>query len=187
MNAQGALSFGGQREVELGLSVVDVAGVQVELCQTRGGARLMGGAIYAAVDETFELFFRLTGNTDARVLVEMSHPSAVADVSPCVLDARFAVSAGNKAAQPPPAATEPQGGDNSWLDSLPEGGVRELFEHLAAHGAVTESEAVGMLGSQRKLRSFAIRFEDYAAKAPFSVRIDVVSGVKRYVREGALA
>ena len=187
MTAQGALSFGGQREVELSLSVVDVAGVQVELCQTRGGARLMGGAIYAAVDETFELFFRLTGNTDARVLVEMSHPSAVVEVSPCVLDARFAVSAGNKAAQPPPAATEPPGGDNSWLDSLPEGGVRELFEHLAAHGAVTESEAVEMLGSQRKLRSFAIRFEDYAAKAPFSVRIDVVSGVKRYVREGALA
>jgi len=185
MNAQGALSFGGQREVELSLSVVDVAGVQVELCQTRGGARLMGGAIYAAVDQTFELFFRLTGNTDARVLVEMSHPSAVADVSPRVLDARFAVSAGNKAAQPPPATTEPSGGDNNWLDSLPEGGVRELFEHLAAHGAVTESEAVAMLGSQRKLRSFAIRFEDYAAKAPFSVRIDVVSGVKRYVREGA--
>ena len=145
----------------------------------------MGGAIYAAVDENFEIFFRLVGNTDARVLVELNHPSAVADVSPCVLDARFVVSAGNHPEQPPTVVPEPAGGDNNWLDSLPEGGVRELFGHLAAHGAVTESEAVGMLGSQRKLRSFAIRFEDYAAKAPFSVRIDVVSGVKRYVREGA--
>ena len=184
-NAQEALSFGGQREVELSLSVVDLVGVQVELCQTRGGARLMGGAIYAAVDERFELFFRLTGNTDARVLVEMSHPSAVVDVSPCVLDARFAVTAGHAGSQQSATAAEPTGESRNWLDSLPAGGVRELFEHLASHGAVTESEAVAMLGSQRKLRSFAIRFEDYAAKAPFSVRIDVVSGVKRYVREGA--
>ena len=96
------------------------------------------------------------------------------------------MSAGNKGSQPPTVAIEPTGESSSWLDSLPAGGVRELFEHLAAHGAVTESEAVAMLGSQRKLRGFAIRFEGYAAKAPFSVRIDVVSGVKRYVCEGAL-
>ena len=50
---------------------------------------------------------------------------------------------------------------------------------------MTEVEAVAMLGNQRALRRFAIRFEDYAAKAPFSVRIDIVAGVKRYVREGA--
>ena len=186
MNAQGALSFGGQPEVELGLSVVDITGVQVELCQTRGGARLMGGSIYAVVDQRFELFFRLTGNTDARVLVELNHPSAVADVSPCVLEARFAVSADHTGSQPPTAAAADRTSERSnWLDRLPEGGVRELFEHLTVHGAVTESEAVAMLGSQRKLRRFAIRFEDYAAMAPFSVRIDVVSGVKRYVRQGA--
>ena len=185
MIAQGALSFGGQREVELGLSVVDTPGVQVELCQTRGKARLMGGTIYATVDERFELFFRLTGNTDARVLVELNHPSAVVDVSPCVLDARFAVSATHTASQPPAMAASPQSEGRNWLDDLPEGGVRKLFEHLAAHGAVTEAEAVAMLGNQRALRRFAIRFEEYAVKAPFSVRIDVVAGVKRYVREGA--
>ncbi|MFT4628273.1 MAG: hypothetical protein ACI8PZ_006968, partial [Myxococcota bacterium] len=28
-------------------------------------------------------------------------------------------------------------------------------------------------------------FEQYAAKAPFVIRIDVVAGVKRYVREGS--
>lgn len=186
MTAQGALRFGGQREVELGLSVVDVEGVRVELCQTRGDARLTGGTLWATVDQRFELFFRLTGNTDARVLVEISHPSAVVDVSPCVIDARFAVSAGHAASQPPPpAAAESSGEGTTWLDSLPGDGVREIFEHLAVHGAVTETEAVAMLGSARKYRRFSVRFEDHAAKAPFSVRIDVVSGVKRYVREGA--
>ena len=60
-----------------------------------------------------------------------------------------------------------------------------MFEHLAAHGAVTENEAAAMLGGPRGLRRFALQFEAYAQKAPFDVRIDVVAGVKRYVREGS--
>lgn len=188
MDAQGALSFGGEREVELSLTVVDAPDVTVELCQTRDNARLLGGAVFASVDAEFELFFRLTGNTNERVRVAISHPSAVVNVTPCVLDARFAVTAANTAAEPSSRRNPaPSTATNDWLNELPEGGVRELFQHLAAHGAVTESEAVSMLGSQRKLRKFARNFEDHAAKAPFSVRIDVVSGIKRYVRIGAQA
>jgi hypothetical protein len=50
---------------------------------------------------------------------------------------------------------------------------------------VTETELAEMLGSAREQRKFARNFEMYAASAPFTARIDVVSGVKRYVREGA--
>ena len=188
MNAQGALNFGGQREVELALRVVDAPGVQVELCQTRGAARLAGGAIVAAVDADFELFFRLTGNTDARVPIEIVHPSAVDDVTPCVLTQRFAVTALHTGPPPTAAAARPQeiaDPARGWLDELPAGGVRELFGHLAAHGAVTEAEALTMLGGGRGLRRFSRRFEDHARTAPFGVRIDVVSGVKRYVRVGS--
>jgi hypothetical protein len=64
---------------------------------------------------------------------------------------------------------------------LPLGGVRQLFAHLAAHGAVTEAEATAMLGSSRAVRQFSIRFEEYARQAPFAVRIETVAGVKRYV------
>jgi hypothetical protein len=42
-----------------------------------------------------------------------------------------------------------------------------------------------MLGDARGVRRFALRFEEYAGKVPFAVRIDVVGGVKRYVREGS--
>jgi hypothetical protein len=73
----------------------------------------------------------------------------------------------------------------SWLEQFPESGVRQVFEHLAAHGTVTENEAAAMLGGPRGLRRFALQFEAYAQKAPFGVRIDVVAGVKRYVREGS--
>jgi hypothetical protein len=63
--------------------------------------------------------------------------------------------------------------------------VRDLFAHLAAHGVVTAQDATRLLGNERKVRRFSNRFEDYAAKAPFEIRIDTVAGVKRYVREGA--
>ncbi|MFT4628840.1 MAG: hypothetical protein ACI8PZ_007536 [Myxococcota bacterium] len=178
--AQGALAFGGSREVELGLRVVDDGQVQVELCQVRGNARIAGGAVYVAADETFELFFKLTGPTDGRVDVELLHSGAVADVQPCVVDRRFTV-----AGTGPRESDAPSPTDTGWLDALPEGGVRQLFEHLAAHGAVTETEAAAILGGARQVRKLARKFEQYAAKAPFVIRIDVVAGVKRYVREGS--
>jgi hypothetical protein len=44
------------------------------------------------------------------------------------------------------------------------------------------AEATEMLGGPRALSRFALRVEEYASRAPFAVRIDVVAGVKRYVR-----
>ena len=41
-----------------------------------------------------------------------------------------------------------------------------------------------MLGGERALCRFSLRLEEYASRAPFGVRIDVVAGVKRYLREG---
>jgi hypothetical protein len=179
---QGALDFGSARDLELSLRVPDVHEVQVELCQTRGNARVVGSAVQATVGEPFELFFRLSGSSDTRVRVELFHPGAVADVLPYVSDAHFAV-----AATRAPSSTSPSvpAGGARWLDQLPEGGVRHVFEHLAAHGTVTESEAASMLGGARGLRRFALEFEALVQKAPWGVRIDVVAGVKRYVREGS--
>jgi len=181
MVSQRALAFGGARSIELGLRAVDAPGVQVKLCQVRGQVELAGGVIQARVAEPFELFFELSGPSQGRVRVELVHPSAVAEVAPCVVG-RFAVSGVGGPAPADEPAPAPAG--DGWLAELPEGGVRELFEHLAAHGIVTEAEAVRMLGSPRAARAFSRRFECHAAKAPFEVRIDAVGGVKRYVREG---
>jgi hypothetical protein len=178
---QGALDFGSARDIELSLRVPDVEEVQVELCQTRGNARVVGGAVQATVGESFELFFRLSGSSDARVRVELFHPGALVDVLPYAPEARFAVSATRAPSSTTAAAPASRA---SWLDQLPEGGVRQIFEHLAAHGTVTENEAVSMLGGPRGLRRFALQFEALVQKAPFGVRIEVVAGVKRYVREG---
>ena len=183
---QGALDFGSARDVELSLRALDAEDVQVELCQTRGSARIVGSTVQATVGESFELFFRLSGSFDARVRVGLHHPGAVVEVSPCTLDARFAVAStrGSSSPSPSTAGGVPEG-PASWLEHMPEGGVRQLFEHLAAHGTVTEKEATLMLGGARGLRRFALQFEALVQKAPWDVRIDVVAGVKRYVREGS--
>jgi hypothetical protein len=182
--AQGALAFGGTREIELGLRVVEPACGQVELVQIRRSGTLAGGSIQAQVGEEFELFFKLSGDADTRVQVELFHPGAVVDVTPGVAEGRFLLSgSGDPTPTSPSAATSTR--DRAWLDALPQGGVRQVFEHLAAHGMVTEADVIGMLGSGRKARSFANRFELYADKAPFSTRIDSVGGIKRYVREGS--
>lgn len=184
--AQRSLDFGSSDQIELALRVPDADDVQVELCQTRGKARIVGGVVVATVGERFEIFFRLSGSSDARVLVELHHPSAAADVVPCVPDARFAVAVTRPPLSALPAAPGTAAASStSWLDQLPEAGVRQVFEHIAAHGTVTESEAAAILGGPRGLRRFAVRFEEFAQKAPFGVRIDVVAGVKRYVREGS--
>lgn len=183
--SQRELDFGGVREVELGLRVHDLPDVRVETCQTRGAARIAAGSVVAAVGEPFELFFRLSGPDDARVLLELHHQGGEAEVAPCVVDGRFQVSVLRGTPEMPPVPNPVDQG-LSWLGVLPEGGIRKLFEHLSVHGAVTESEAASMLGGPRELRKFANKFEEYAAKAPFGVRIDVIGGVKRYVREGTV-
>jgi hypothetical protein len=181
--AQRSLDFGSPKEVELALRVPEDAGVQVELCQARGKARVVGGLVLASVGETFELFFRLSGSSDARVRIELYHPSAAADVLPYEPETRFAVSATRTLSEAPAASTTVSA-TATWLQQFPEGGTRQVFEHLAVHGTVTENEAAAMLGGARGLRRFAISFEEFAKKAPFTVRIDVVGGIKRYVREG---
>lgn len=180
---QGELAFGGVPDIELSLRAPEVPEVRVEPCQTRGGAKIVAGSIVATVGESFELFFRLTGPADARALVEIYHQGAEVDVAACVVDGRFAVTAPRGTQEVAPRANTVET-NRGWLSILPEGGVRQLFEHLAVHGAVTEVEAAAMLGGPRELRRFANRFEEYSAKAPFDVRIDVIGGVKRYVREG---
>ncbi len=179
--AQGALAFGGARELDIALRIVGGQDAIVEVCDVRGAARRMAGAIRAQVGTPFEVFFRLTGASDARVQVEVHHPGAEADVVACVLDTRFLV--GAVAGVAVTARPEPTRSSDEWLALLPEGGARQVFAHIAAHGAVTEAEAQGMFANPRGLRAFAIAFESFAARAPFGVRIETVGGMKRYVRE----
>ena len=196
--ARRTLDFGGRRQLDLALRVTDAPDVQVEVSQTRGGATLRGGSLLANIGEDFEVFFRLSGPAEARVLVALHHPAFEADVEPCEVQGRFAVSAlrvrpPEPAPEPAPqasrtaaasAAPEPAGNGREWLQSLPDGPERRLFEHLAIHGIVSEEQAAAIFGNARALRRFSANFESFTAKVPFVVRIDSIAGTRRYVREG---
>lgn len=183
-HASGSLDFASIFELDLALRVPESPDVRVELCEIRGGARLSSGTVIATVGEEFELFFRLTGGADSRVSIELYHPSREASVEPCTLKERFDV-VGRVAVATPARPSETPSQAEAWLADLPDAGVRRVFQHLAQHGAVTETEVTEMLGSARESRKFSRQFEQHAASAPFTIRIDSVSGVKRYVREGA--
>lgn len=189
-----ALAFGSRNRIELSLKCPDDPDLQVELAQARGAAQLNGSVIQAPVGEAFELFFRLSGSSQEKVRVEVFHPSATDQVAPCIPDARFLVSALSTAPQrpsevatpdPQPApATTTESAMPQWLEDLSEDGkIRQLFAHLAAHGAITEPEVAAMLGSPRAARRFALQVDGLASRAPFSVRVVVVGEVKRYVKE----
>jgi len=184
--AQHALDFGGRRQVELALRVEGETEVLVDSLQTRGPAVVGAGSIQATVDADFELFFKLVGPREARVRVELYHPTHEVEVAPLVLEERFAVAAVRaapevEAAPVPEASKKPP--THTWLDAFTDPGVRELFEHISVHGVVTEDQAARMLGGPRAARRFANSFEEHAKKAPFVASIETVSGVKRYVRE----
>jgi stress response protein SCP2 len=72
----------------------------------------------------------------------------------------------------------------AWLERLAEdGGVRQFFERLDHHGVITEEEAVAIFGGPRRLRRFSLGYDEIVKKVPFRVKIDNVSGVKRYTKE----
>jgi hypothetical protein len=178
-----SLNFGGRPGIELGLRVVDAPDVVVELCQVRRGGRLAGTVIHADVGADFEVLFRVLGSGDARVRVELCDTGREATVQSAVIDARFSVTPATSGRGPtsaPARATT----STAWLAELESPLVRQVFEHLTAHGTITETEAAVMLGGQREQRRFSREFETHAARAPFRVRIDVSGGIKRYVREG---
>jgi len=112
------------------------------------------------------------------------HPSKTADVKACKLGRRYDVTPVLGASRQAAAAPSNDTTTRAWLLQMPDDGARLIFEHLAQHGILTEDDAMTLLGSARALRRFAARFDELVLLAPFTVRIQSVSGIKRYVREG---
>lgn len=186
------LEFGGPKALELGLQVEQAPEVQIELCQTRGSAKLESGAIVATVGQRFEVFFKLRAAVPGRVQVAVVPRTVQAKLESCVIESWFEVTptrpsqspassrSGEIAVALPAVALVP---GKQWAQALPEGGVREVFLHLDTHRSITESELASMLGGQRGARKFANLLDEYQRKTPFRVRIEVVAGLKHYIKE----
>ena len=177
--SQTAMTFSAADVVELALRVPEDESVRVELCDVRRANR-DGSVIRVIVGQSFEVFFRLLGTSDTRVLVELYHPGLDARVIPGHAEARFAVTpVGSGGGESRPAL-----GGVAWLEGIDDVGFRQVLAHIASHGSIAEPEIAAMLGSPRAARRFAVQFDTLAQRAPFRMRIENLAGVKRYVREG---
>lgn len=167
-------------------------GVTAELSEAEG-ARIEGGMLIAEVDKTFKVRFRLTGSREQRVPVELICATGRVRVDEVVTPTRFDVLVPRTTRPAPPkddtAATPPKGAttdkaeppsDESWLEVYDDPNIRKVMLHIATHGEVTEADLLMLLDKGRLVRSFARRYEEYAAQAPFRIKIEMTAAGKTY-------
>lgn len=180
-----SLGFAAARSIDVALRVPE--GVSVILKDATGPVTIKTGRLQVTVGEAWsEIFFGLEGPTDDRVRVEVHHPDGIEKVKSASPDHWFSVS-GTTAPAPakgPAPASIPPPAPEGWAGTIADEGIRKVFLHIEKHGAITEPEVTGLLGSPRAFRRFSLEFESHLPKLPFKVRIETAEGGKRYVREG---
>lgn len=195
---QATLDFGGRAEVELALRVPGDPDVMVELHSISGRGRMNAASVVVPVGEAVDVFFHLRGDRDRRARLEVYSPTIGEQFEPCVSSRWFDVQGVGKTDSKTSDETDEQAqGEaesklveesqpvdqaDAGLEALPEG-PRKIFEYLAEYDAISEADAAQLIGSPRALRRFSRKFEDYAAKVAFEVRIEQTPQGKRYVRD----
>jgi hypothetical protein len=194
VRGQKGLAFAEASQVDLDLRVVDDDAIDRRLIEATSGARIDGDRVIAQMGQSFKLLFRLTGRRPSRPQVELFHSSGTLAVDKASPAARFDVEVIHAAAVPavpqaPASASSSAVAESreaappsSWLATFDDAGVRAVFSHLETYGSITEEEATRMLGGARNMRAFSRNFEAHAKRSPFIVRIEVVGGIKRYVK-----
>jgi hypothetical protein len=192
---QKGLQFTDPESVDFDVRVRDAVDVQAHTNQAGKDAHMRGGVVFAKVGAEFRLIFRITGPRDARVQVELFHPSGAQSIAPLVIvERRFEVTearvepaskpepASSPAPVPTPAPTSEAPTSEvreAWLDTY-EPSVRKVFAYIAKHNGINQEEATRLLGSPRAFRRFALMFDEWAARAPFVITSDMSSGLLRY-------
>ncbi len=180
--AQSVLEIARDRDLAVAVDVVDAQDVTPVVYDLEGGTR-RHGHWRVPVGAQVVACFDLRGPRDGRVRIRIYHPESDGRVEDLRPETFFEV-AGTPRREPeaqrgqaPPEETRP-----SWSDAFAEPTAR-VFRHLERHGAITEEELGHLVGGPRAARRFARDFDDHVERVPFAVRVEVVGGVKRYVRE----
>lgn len=174
VTATGDLLFAGRQEIEVLLRAPDSEPVSIEVWVGETPAE---GGVRIPVGQPTDVFFRVRGEVGGRVAIEVA---CAGDV-----DARPAPAGYFRVEGSPGQVGAPADrGLKAWLESIANTDWRQVLAHVATHGSVTEEEVVRMLGTPGKARRFGAAVDDLVpGSAPIRVRVDVVNGMKRYVRE----
>ena len=173
------LDFISAQSINLALRVPNRPDITVNLKDADGAEISNQNLIKPICDEAAEVLCDLTGPRDEKVRLEIYNPDGSEKVEPCIIDAYFKVSGAMGS-----DLSQKTAEDRSWETRFDDKSVCNVFLHLAKHGSVTEQELNAMLETPRNVRRFAMKFEEYVACVPFSVKIEIGANGKRYVKEG---
>lgn len=85
-------------------------------------------------------------------------------------------------AAPAPAAAERRPGQD-WSDQIGDPEYRRVLEIIAERLSINESELQQVLGSARRVRAFALKFDELVKLVPFEIEVLTVNGMKAYARK----
>ena len=187
-DAQSVFNFFDSTTVNIALRIPSRDDVQISI-KAAIGAIVKNQLIALNIDGSWvEVLFDLKASQDDRVKVEAFYPDALKQVEPITLSDYFNV-AGSLKSQTlennPDSSqlSEKVTNDGDWQSNFEDEGIRQVFLHLQTHSSITEVELNNLLGNARKVRRFAVEFEEHLKKIPFSVQIETTSSGKRYVKQ----
>ncbi|MBR8837384.1 MAG: BREX-6 system phosphatase PglZ [Stigonema ocellatum SAG 48.90 = DSM 106950] len=175
---QSVLNFAEAKTINLAFRVPNRQDIQITIKDIIGARMNNQQLQIPATGEWVEVVFDLRGQRDERVRVEIFHPDGVEDVVATIPQEYFDVSGSLKTE----VTTTQTSTSNDWQDSFEDKTVAQVFLHLQQHNSITETELTQILGNARQARRFALDFEEYLKKVPFSVRIETTNNGKRYVK-----
>lgn len=176
---QSVLNFAEAKTINLAFHVPNRQDIQITIKDVIGAGINNQLLQIPVTGEWVEVVFDLRGQRDERVRIEIFHPDGIEDVEATIPQEYFNVSGSLKTE----VTTTQAPTSNDWQDSFADQAIAQVFLHLQQHNSITETELTQILGNARKARRFALEFEEYLKKVPFSVRIETTNNGKRYVKQ----
>jgi len=181
---QTALDFGGPEEIELAIRTPQDPAVNIDLQSLPGAGELRGDTFMAPLDEKIEVVFRASGPKERQVPVEVRAPTMTDAVETATPEGRFAVQKRAARVEEEGEQTTESESSSSGIENLPDDGTRDVFEHLATYGEISEEDATELLGNSVKFRNFSRNLEEYVEQVSFEVKVSTVDFEKHYERVG---
>jgi hypothetical protein len=183
-----ALSFHAPKSIALSLRIPGRSDVQLTLLDASPPGELTDGRLLLPPNgEPTLVEFELEGETDEKLRVEVFHPDAVEEVEPKVVEGFFEVFRNRRLTTPPagvPGPTAPVPGPAAeWRELIEDPGFRAALVYIEERRSMNEAELGQVLGSARRVRMFALKFDELVARVPFTVEIAFISGLKTYLRK----
>lgn len=207
--SSGVLSFAGPRSISLALRVLDRDGAPLsaipQIVEVSPPGELESGSILVPpAADAATVVFRIEGETDEKVRIEVYHPDGTEKVTPKTVEGWwFDMHRSRKlgpvkegaphSSRRQPAVALPSQSDAGmaaqqsaaagadWADGIEEQGFRRAFQIIESQGSISELDLHQVIGP-RMARVFSRQFDAMRRKVPFEVEIRISSGMKVYVK-----